>query len=342
MGAKGHLSLALIVSAGALAAQPTMTVADGPQPDQMMTYSSSTFMPITATGPDAVWDLSAAQEMAGPDAIYFVAPDATGFEAQFPGATVATDDGTNFIFNRVAADGWYIMGQRVVASGMSFMAHYTDEQLVMPYPCTFNTAFADSFLYNYTVQGMLVNGSGLSDYTANGFGTLILPHGTIDNVLMLSGEFTTQEEIPGVISIRNEMDIVSFYKPGFPDYLAQTREIVQYQDGEQTSTASGLFYASEDVFTAIGGPVAQAIGVQAWPVPAATQVQVAYGLPGGRVADLQLVDMNGRTVRSMRDHTSASGIQVARMSVEGLPPGLYVLNLMDDRGQRGTCRVVVQ
>lgn len=339
---KKFLTFLLASMAGAVAAQPTLTVADGPEADQMMTYFTDQFVPITETGADAVWDLSDAEELAGPDIIYFVSPDATGFEAQFPSATVAMDDGTNYSFMRVADDGRYITGQRVVTSGLSILAHYTDEQLVLPFPCTFNTAFTDSFLYNYTVQGMTVDGSGFSSYTANGFGTLILPHGPVDNVLMLTGEFVLQEEIPDVINIRTEMDNVIFYKPGFPDFVAQTQQAVRYQDGEQTGSGSALFYAAESAFAAVDGLAAQGIGVEVWPVPATTQLNISYGLAGGHVVEMQLVDMTGKVVRRVQDRTALPGVQLATLDVEGLPVGLYVLNITDDHGQRGARRVVLE
>lgn len=341
MTAKAILAAVLSMAAATLAAQPAMTTADIPQPEDGFTYFISSFVPITPNGPDAQWDLSMAEELMGPLQVFYVAPGATGFEAQFPTATIAEDDGTDFIFMRQDDEGLYVVGRRLVVSGVALMVHYSDEQLVLPYPCTFNTSFTDSFEYDYTYQGQTATGTGDLQYTADGFGTLLMPYGPIENVLMLTGNYAVEESL-GANTARSEVDHVVFYRPGISRFVAQTQYFTQYQNGTMTGSGGNLMYMAGDFFTSIGGDAGLAIGVEAWPVPARDLLNVRYGLGGGHRVHLRLVDNTGKMVREMEQHTAWPGIQQAALDVRDLPAGIYLLNIMDDHGQRGTCRVVVQ
>lgn len=334
------LTMVLSTAAAVLAAQPVITTANTPEPEEAFSYFISSFVPITESGPDVQWDLSMAEELVGPDQIFHVPPGATGFENQYPTATIAEDDGTNFTFMRADDDGLYVVGRRLVVSGVSLMLHYSNEELVLPYPCTFNTAFADSFAYDYTFQGQTVLGAGDLQYTANGFGTLIMPYGPIENVLMLTGEYTAEESL-GPTNVRSEIDEVIFYRPGISRFVAQTQYITRFQNGTLTNSGGNLTYMAGDIFTSLGGTNDLSIGVEAWPVPARTTVHVNYAVAGGLRVKLRLVDLNGKVVREMEEHTAQPGIQRATLDVQDLPAGLYLLNVSDDRGQRGTCRVVV-
>lgn len=341
MAARAFLAAVFSSAAAALAAQPAMTTADIPQPEDGFTYFISSFVPITESGPDAQWDFSTAEELMGPIQVFHVTPGATGFEAQFPTATIAEDDGTDFTFMRTDGEGLYIVGRRMVVSGVSLMVHYSDEQLVLPYPCTFNTAFTDSFEYDYTYQGQTATGTGDLQYTAEGFGTLLMPYGPVQNVLMLTGHYVVQESF-GANSARSEVDHVVFYRPGISRFVAQTQYVTQFQNGTMTGSGGNLTYMAGDFFTSAGASAGLSIGLEAWPVPVRDVLNVQYGLGGGRRVHLRLVDNTGKVVREMEERTALPGIQRTALDVRDLPGGVYLLNIMDDHGQRGTCRVVVQ
>ena len=323
-----------------LAAQPVIDESFTPQDGDVFTYTASTYTPITLTGENVLWDLSSLIPGAG-SSLTVVDPTATGYSDLYPTATLALDGGTVIQFMRADASGIYIEGVYRDFGSQVIQIQYSDESLFLPYPCAYNTAFADSFTYAYTFTGGTVNGGGNNAYTANGFGTLVLPYDTIYNVLKLTGIDTSFESIPGqsYVTVSHQ---VYFYKPGLHYFLLSAADISQRVNGGPPQTANSLFYMSEGMFTKVGEQAQQAIGMDVWPVPARDQLNVSYGLAGDHQVNIGLYDATGRSVRAVQARTAASGIQATSLDVKGLPAGIYLLKVTDDHGQSGSRKVVIE
>jgi len=331
----------LCLAAVAAKAQPVITAADAPQDGQQYTYLPGTYDPLTASGPNATWDLSAVAAAGEGQIVSFIDAAAAGHAGLFPSSNIVLLDGTGESYLRKDASGLYRAGYFQQLNGLQLQITYSDEELMLPYPCAYNTAYTDSFTYTYPYLQNVVHGGGRRTYTADAFGSVVLPYGQVDNVLLLRGVTATSETLApdDYLTVENT---VFLYRPGLSYFLLMARNIVRYHNGEQTGTGMGMTYLSEQAFAGIAGPEAQAIGVEAWPVPARNQMNVRYGLAGGRRVELQLVDATGRTVRTQLEQTGATGLQQAMLNVQGLPAGIYLLTVSDGQGQRGTCRVAVE
>lgn len=323
-----------------VAAQPVIDEGFTPQVGDVFTYTTGTYTPITTAGEDAFWDLSSLSPGAQ-SSLTAVDPVATGYSDLYPTAMVALDGGAVIQYMRADASGIYIVGVYRDFGTQVIQIQYGEESLFLPYPCTYNTAFTDSFTYGYTYTGGTVNGGGNRAYTADGFGTLVLPYDTIYNVLKLTGIDTTYESVPGQAYVTVSQQVY-FYKPGLHYFLLSATDISQTLNGGPPQTANSLYYLSEGMFTEVGVPAKQAIGVEVWPVPARDQLNISYGLAGGHQVDLALYDATGRPVRSVQTRTAAAGIQAALLDVKGLPAGIYLLKVTDDHGQSGSRKVVVE
>lgn len=323
-----------------LVAQPVIDTSFTPQVGETFTYTSGNYMPITQTGENVLWDLSGITPGAE-STVPFVDPASTGYGDLYPTADLAVDGGDFVQYMRSDSTGFYTVGVYKDLGSQVIQIHYIDESLFLPYPCTYNTDYTDSFAYVYDYTGGTVSGGGNSAYTADGFGTLVLPYDTIYNVLKLTGVDTSAESIPGT-SVTTIIQQVYFFKPGLHYYLLNTRAVSQRVNGGAPQTAQGLFYLSEGMFTEVGEQAGQAIGVDAWPVPARDQLNVSYGLAGDHQVNIGLYDVTGRSVRSIEARTASSGIQSTVLDVKDLPAGFYLLKVTDDHGQSGTRKVVVE
>ncbi len=333
-----------LVAVGALpallAAQPVIDESFTPQVGETFTYTSGNYVPITQTGENVLWDLSGINPGAE-SSLTAVEPNATGYSDLYPTATVALDAGDVIQFMRAAASGIYIEGMYRNLGSQVIQIQYADESLYLPYPCTYNTAFTDTFTYTYEYTGGTVNGGGNTAYTADGFGTLVLPYDTIYNVLKLTGIDTSFESVPGQSYVTVSQQVY-FFKPGLQYYLLSATALSQSLNEGPPATGSNLFYMSEGMLTQVGEQAKQAIGVDAWPVPARDQLNVSYGLAGDHQVKIGLYDVTGRSVRSMKVRTASSGIQSTVLDVKDLPAGIYLLKVTDDHGQSGTRKVVVE
>lgn len=324
-----------------LAAQPVIEETFIPQVGDVFTYTTSNYTPVTLGGENVLWDLSGLSTGGAEASLTTVTPEATGFEDLYPTATLALDGGSVIQFMRADAEGIYTVGVYRDFGTEAIQIQYADESLFLPYPCTYNTAFTDSFAYAYGYSGGTAHGGGNTAYTADGFGTLVLPYDTIHNVLKLTGVDSSFESVPGQSYVTMSQQVY-FYKPGLHYFLLSAASISQSLNGGPPASGSSLFYMSEDMFTRVGEQAQQAIGVDAWPVPARDLLNVSYGLAGDRRVDITLYDATGHPLRTAKANTKASGIQSTTLDVKALPVGIYLLQVVDDHGQRGTRRVVVQ
>jgi len=321
-----------------------MDQSDAPQVDDIFPYVTGSYTPITSGGADVLWDLSGigASEVT---TLPVESPDATAFGNVYPTATIALDAGSTITYMRDDVSGLYVVGVYQLVAQQNIQLHYTDEQLVMPYPCTYNTAYADPYAYNYSFVGQsgteVAQGTGNSSYIADGFGTLVLPYDTIYNVLKLSDIDTVTEIVPGQSYVR-AVDQVYFFKPGIHYYVLSATGVSQSLNGGAPQTGSSMYYLAQSAFAGIHEDLKQAIGVDAWPNPAQDILNVTYGVAGGHAMDLMLFDATGRAVRTQNTTTATSGIQRSEFDVKDLPAGIYLLQVSDDHGQRGTQRVVIQ
>lgn len=329
-----------LFTATALMAQPVMDQVDAPQDGDQLWYMPASHVAITTTGEDVIWDLSSLST-GEEQMLSFLDPAVTGHGAEYPTSNVVLTDGAVQMYLRTDATGIYTVGQYQATSGFQLRIHFSDEELVLPYPCTYNTAFADTSTYSYPFQGDTVHGGGSKAYTVTGFGSLVLPYDTIHNVLMLTGTSSGVESVPGTI-YHSVSDMVIFYRPGIPYYVLSASEFSSYVNGELQQTGSSLYYLSQSTFAGLQEHASEAIGVEAWPVPARDLLNVSYGLAGGHKVSIQLYDASGRQVRALQEVTGGSGIQRTVLDVQGLSSGIYLLHVTDDHGQRGTRRVVIE
>lgn len=180
--------LPFTLAAASLSAQPAITLADAPQDGQQYTYVRGNHSTVTETGEDAFWDFSGAGVLGDALQLTYLDPVAAGSSTLHPTATIAMEEAGNTHYLRTDATGQYRVGMHMDISGFAVHVQYSDEELLLPYPCTFGTAWADTNAYSYTVQGTVVDGGGHNAFTAVGFGSLQLPYGTMDNVQCTDAE----------------------------------------------------------------------------------------------------------------------------------------------------------
>lgn len=325
----------------ALIAQPTITLADAPQDGQQYTFSYGQYFTIDQSGPSTTWDLGELEATGEGSQITFYDIDVVGYADQFPTAQVAMEEGPNLLFMRADPSGLYTVGQHLVTSGLQFNVQYQDEQLVIPYPLAYGDSFEDDWAYTYTVQGMDVSGSGHAAYTAEGFGTLVLPFGALENVLMLRGTLTNTESTTDILLV-SEQNSVLFYKPGISFTVAQVQAVQHYQNGEPAGSGQATVFMSAAAFAGMEEQQGQQVGIQAWPNPASKTLQLAYGLGAESQVEINLYDPTGKVVRHLQQRTRTAGIHNATLDVSGLAAGIHLLVITDDKGQRGACKVLVE
>jgi hypothetical protein len=323
---------------GAMATTMAQTLTDQSnsiQVGDVFTVHVAPYLSPGSGGADVTWDFSGLAQ--GTILTYsHVDPAVTGYAASFPASNVAQQlSSGEILFVQTDGSGMQQWGE-VINSEVHV---YTDAERIMSYPCSYGTAWADEFTGTYTVSGMQWVRTGAISATVDGYGSLVMPYGTLDNVLRIHAVQTIQDEFDGG-SQQTLFNIDYFYRVGvrFP--------VVTVIDGLVTTDLGSFPVQSlswiDEGTVGMADALQQSIGVQLFPNPAHAQVNVVFTSDGSTATTMQVIDASGRTVYQRGLGQRMAGIQLETIDVGAFAPGVYSLCITDGKGGRGVQRLVVE
>ena len=328
MKMKGMLSV-LATGATLLAtAQPTLTRdGNGPGPGDTYRWRFSEYVAPGASGSGQTWDMSGLTTDSIMD-VSLVEPMTTPAGASFPTATVAEVSDGSTVYFRVGSDGVHMLGYEAEGDAMV----YSDEGRYLLFPCTYQTDWSDTYEGSFTSEGITIEQSGNITGEVDGYGTLILPGATYNDVLRVHW-VQEQEDVFPLFTLSTVFDSHLYYMAGRPYPLVQTLTTTTSIMGNVTVMQRTQW--TEGVGTSV--PEADAAAPVLYPVPA--QGEVNYRLPEQLgPARITIMDATGRVVMERRTDGDR---RAGRIDTGSLAPGLYTFTAMDVAGTRSVARFVV-
>ena len=269
-------------------------------------------------------------------------PDTTPYAADYPEANIVqTEAGTEFY------DYWKLTSDSMVNYGLaaeSIQVIYTDPIKLVEFPFTYQSAFADS--YNGTAEILI---AGLTGYTsgnltatADGYGTLILPDGTYDNVLRLHQVTNSRDSVDigfGLTTIGvTTIDAYTWVSPGYPGSLASRSTVSTYTIGllsgvdPDTSATETTEVFSYDPSAVISGlkPIELVNAALITPNPVVDQVNLTFESGTDAAFDVTITALDGKLL-----HSDSIRVTQGRNRVEFQAPGskgYYLLTLRNASG----------
>lgn len=310
-------ALMLIGAFGAVA-QPTITASTIGEVGDSFSYDfvNATGFDPGPSGAAVTWDFSDIS-LAGTSYGYtFVTVGSTGFADDFPGANLATDQGDGvYTYYKGSPSEFSLYGVHTDATTLS----YSDPETLYSYPMTFGTTFSDN-LYCSFFSGVDVVRSGSISVEADGYGTLILPSGTYDNVLRVVAHEVYSDEFIG-LPTPTDYDFTNYYfmREGTIGALFQYSYLEigglfpTTQESAAVNTNIGPMSINEENTNA-------SIGV--YPNPA--QQDVTINLQHINAEQVIITDMAGRQVLT----TTPGFDNFVRVNVEALPEGIYFARVL--------------
>jgi hypothetical protein len=262
--------------------------------------------------------------------VHFVTSASTPYSGQFTTSNMAsTNDNSSYNYFTTSASNILFNGNG--APGL--VVSYTNPQLYMQYPFTFNTNFTDNFGCNYISNGTPTVRTGSTTVTGDAWGTINLPVGSFTNALRVKYVITTKDSSnPGtpVVTITTNTSYVWFV-PGkkYPVF-----EVVY-----STLTFNGILFASSK--TVNYNPRSAPIGIQQissevpqdfslgqnYPNPFNPSTKIKFEIP-------QLGDAYMRPVQLIVYDNL--GREVAVLVNQQLSPGTYEADFEGSRLSSGT------
>ena len=145
-----------------------------------------------------------------------------------------------------------------------------NRETVFTYPCTYNTQGNDYFSATFTSGGNTFYRYGTSTFVADGYGTLIMPYGTVNNVLRIhfTEDYVDSTDFGGfpyVIDYQN--DQYFWMTPGTHQFLLSYFELTSMgstnQGGYYISQTTGMDEIKNPMFDVFPNPANDVINVSA-------------------------------------------------------------------------------
>ncbi|MEO8086173.1 MAG: T9SS type A sorting domain-containing protein [Bacteroidota bacterium] len=316
------IMIGMFIAMGVSDAQPTMTAANfNPVLGESFTYHSSTPTALIAgaAGANVTWNFAS---MANQNTVSltFVTAASTGYGTSFPTANIAGMQPGAYEFdnansNLLARTG-YVFGTLVFP--------YSDEETIITYPFTFNNTFNDNFAGTY-FAGATYYRTGQTTGIADGYGTLILPWGTITNVLRVRWQETYRDSTSGILNYYTS-DNYAWFKPGTHYFLCNVSTTIA--NGTTTTFASTyLDQSSVGIKPIEPGEIA----INLYPNPSSEFLNVKFNVKRTAHIHLSVSNVVGQEIYAY-DEGTIEGDYNKIINVSVLAEGVYILNVqLDDR-----------
>lgn len=329
--------LAIALAPVSALAQTLDNASISPQVGESFTYNAAPWVVPGPEGASQTWN-HASLPTGATQSHSYVTPASTGYGGTFPTSNVADNNGNGaYGFYNTSASGIDLVGAYSGASGVTIP--YQNPERILNYPLSYNGSWSDNLTANFTTNGFPVVRAGSISGQADAYGTLIMPYGTVNNVLRVRTIEDYSDDVDGLYTIDYYFVNHYYYKPGTHAPL-----MAHY---DQSTTLLGNETISQSVIWLAGGPtgvmeaLVNDIGIDVFPNPATEQASIVFSSNGGTI-QLELTDAMGRLVRQDSHAGMHMGIERIYLDVQDLPAGIYQVRIRTADGQQGVQRMVVQ
>ncbi len=273
------------------------------------------------------WDLSGLT-IDSTDVIQIVAPSSTPNGDQFPNATIAATSNPVITYYQVTSDGVFFTGSD---DGTSIIVNDPLPKY-LAFPATMGSSWSTEFASEFTYEGDVVMRSGTVNCEVDGYGTLQMPFGTVQNVLRIH-MMNEIEDVMDMFTIEYTYDSYLYYTPGqfYPIAELVTGTIDM---GFGSPTVIQFSRWAGDITTDLATTSSPNDQLQVYPVPANDLVHIKDAGRIGEVVSATVIDAAGRVV--LRSDLIVE--HIIPLDLQNVRPGLYTLYLTDRRGKRMTTR----
>jgi hypothetical protein len=286
-----------------------------------MPFDATSFDP-GAGGADVTWDYSDIVTMGGIETT--VAHDAGTIAGSdlFPEANVAwTLDGSAFTFFKSTSSVLENWGSVYNDVDLGFVTvPYSDGEVLLTLPLNYGDDNADDFEATFTVTGFDVVRSGSNTMEADGYGTLVLPSGTIPNVLRVKIVEDYSDEITflGLTTVYH-FEQYFYFKPGTIGAIFQYVHATVDAVGTITEEYVGYFNDDE----VVGLEQIETLAVTVFPNPASETITFQLDQFMGLV-NIRIMNLQGQVIYT----TSSMGGSATTIDVSTISAGSYLLSLL--------------
>jgi hypothetical protein len=318
---KKLLLLIFIVSPMYIMAQPTIN-ANGVHfmPGDIGFNTNATQFEVPEPGANVTWDYSDFVSLG-----IFSSSNENYNGIDFPTANFRSYNDVASTYYQQTGSGIYVVGFQVTQPGNTIVFDYSNAETRLPLPFSYQSSVSDVFNCSF-VSGVPFEREGSSTFTGHGYGTVILPTGTVTDVLCVKWvqEYADDSGLGFALSYSREG--YAFYKNGFHYPILN---LDAFDSGLLTYTNSWIDSESLNVIenSTVG------------------ETFIMFPNPAGSVLNLKvfdnqstvnIFDVNGRNV-----YAAQSNLLTETIDLSSFDSGIYFVNVVSSSGVSSTEKLVV-
>jgi hypothetical protein len=313
-------------------AQPTLTFATNAPVigTQYTLHYDGEYVDPGNAGAMQTWDLTGLSTDSI-DVLELVAPSSTTNGDQFPDATVAELSSPVTTYYQVTPEGISFAGSD---DGSSLIVNAPLPKY-LAFPCTMGSSWSAPHAAEFTYDDNVVFRSGTVSGVVDGYGTAIMPWGTVQNVLRIHLQNVMQDSL-ALFTMDYTYDSYLYYVPGQSYPLAEL--VTATLDlGFGNPTVTQFCRWTGELSTDTEAPAFTKNDLNAYPNPTSDVVNIVLSAAKATAPSLTVLDAAGRAVHQERLLVTSSC--TAQVDLRELVPGIYTLVVQNGDGSRATTQV---
>jgi Secretion system C-terminal sorting domain len=338
---KKALLLLLALGTGQLClnAQITLSASSFPAAGTVYTSTLADTVGVSAGagGANMTWNYSFLAATANTQVDSFLAPTSTAWSASFPTASIAIHEkagSTNTMIYLENAGGNYSrVGNVTISTGQ--IVPYQNPALQYVFPVNFGDNHGDTFTssYNSITSGRPINGFGITSGHVDGWGKLITPAGTYNDVLRISNVRDQYDTVAlggsSTVILHTLVTYTNWYQTNtfFPLLAITVTDVSASMPSFPSSHVKTVAYwTGTPSSTGISGIEQRQLALQVFPNPCTESTNIHYQLNSSTDVVFSICDLSGKIIRSEKTHVEA-GEHDYNLTMADLSKGVYLVNI---------------
>jgi hypothetical protein len=296
---------------------------NGPVPGDVFTSFNCDTTGINqgSSGAGQTWNYSGLSIDTSHTVLTYVDPSTTPYFSTFPAATVAYMNGQQYSYIKANSADYSILG----ISNSVFTLAYSNPEILCSYPFSYGQTIVDSLKGSYSIGGINFSRSGTRTTIGDGYGTLILPSGTYNNMLRVK-------------MIQNYKDssnttLTLVYNVAYQWYDGVHKNSC-FQIYNTSNTVNGTVYTGKFVTVSSAvSDIAELNNPFGKPVISPNPSKDIINIYNAVGNDYEIFDLEGRAAQC--GTLTTTGIDLSKLN-----SGTYLIRLMDGKGRMNSVKFV--
>lgn len=205
----------------------------------------------------------------------------------------------------------------------SILIDFEDPQTVLEYPLSYGDTFTDTFSGSYIYQGIQITGSGEMTVTADAYGDLTLPYGTVENVMRIK-YVATETESYEMNGMPNEDQ---FTRTSYVWYAESSSILplftISFLESDATNQTT-VYYLGQTM--GLNEELAIQTDFNIYPNPAHESTNIEFTLDQSEEIEITLYSLLGAKIKTITKDNFGPGTHKTNIPLDKIKPGTYFIN----------------